>query len=59
MKLFKILFLLFFIPITGYTTVHKHSLENGLKIFVKEDSRAPIVVSQVWYQGGELRRSEW
>ena len=54
MKLFKILFLLFFIPITGYTTVHKHSLENGLKIFVKEDNRAPIVVSQVWYRAGSL-----
>ena len=54
MKLFKILFLLFFIPITGYTTVYKHSLENGLKIFVKEDNRAPIVVSQVWYRAGSL-----
>jgi len=53
-KLFKFLFLLFFIPITGYTTVHKHSLENGLKIFVKEDNRAPIVVSQVWYRAGSL-----
>ena len=54
MKLFKILFLLFFIPITGYTTVYKHSLENGLKIFVKEDNRAPITVSQVWYRAGSL-----
>mgnify|MGYP000019766016 FL=1 len=54
MKLFKFLFLLLFIPITGYTTVHKHSLENGLKIFVKEDNRAPIVVSQVWYRAGSL-----
>ena len=35
-------------------TVHKHKLENGLKIFVKEDGRAPIVVSQVWYRAGSL-----
>lgn len=27
-------------------------LENGLKVIVKEDHRAPIVVSQVWYKVG-------
>ena len=54
MKLFKFLFLLLLFPITGNTTVYKHSLDNGLKIFVKEDDRAPIVVSQVWYRAGSL-----
>ena len=54
MKLFKFFFLLLLIPITGNTIVHKHSLDNGLKIFVKEDDRAPIVVSQVWYRAGSL-----
>tara|TARA_B100001142_G_C14316977_1_gene648839 strand:+ start:132 stop:1493 length:1362 start_codon:yes stop_codon:yes gene_type:complete len=53
-KLFKFFFLLLLIPITGNTIVHKHSLDNGLKIFVKEDDRAPIVVSQVWYRAGSL-----
>ncbi len=53
-KLFKFLFLLLLFPITGNTTVYKHSLDNGLKIFVKEDDRAPIVVSQVWYRAGSL-----
>ena len=27
-------------------------LDNGLKLIVKEDSRAPVVVSQVWYKVG-------
>lgn len=32
--------------------VHEALLENGLKVLVKEDHRAPIVVSQVWYKVG-------
>ena len=32
--------------------VHEYVLENGLKLLVKEDHRAPIVVSQVWYKVG-------
>ncbi len=28
------------------------SLENGLKVIVQEDRRAPVVVSQVWYKVG-------
>jgi len=32
--------------------VHEFSLDNGLQIIVKEDHRAPIVVSQVWYKVG-------
>ena len=27
-------------------------LDNGLKIIVREDHRAPVVVSQVWYRIG-------
>ena len=34
------------------TPVHEYSLKNGLKIIVKEDHRAPVVVSQVWYKVG-------
>ena len=29
-------------------------LANGLKVIVKEDHRAPIVVSQVWYKAGSV-----
>jgi len=32
--------------------VHEYELSNGLKLLVKEDHRAPVVVSQVWYKVG-------
>jgi zinc protease len=32
--------------------VHEFTLENGLKLLIKEDHRAPVVVSQVWYKVG-------
>ncbi len=32
--------------------VHEFQLGNGMKVIVKEDHRAPIVVSQVWYKVG-------
>ena len=32
--------------------VHEYQLDNGLKLLVKEDRRAPVVVSQLWYRIG-------
>lgn len=32
--------------------VHEFKLDNGLKLLVQEDHRAPVVVSQVWYKVG-------
>ena len=32
--------------------VHEFKMKNGMKVLVKEDHRAPIVVSQVWYKVG-------
>lgn len=32
--------------------IHEYLLDNGLKLIVKEDRRAPVVVSQVWYKVG-------
>jgi len=32
--------------------IHEYKLDNGLKLIVKEDHRAPIMVSQVWYKVG-------
>ena len=32
--------------------VHQYQLNNGLKVLVQEDHRAPVVVSQVWYKVG-------
>jgi zinc protease len=32
--------------------VHELKLDNGLKVLVREDHRAPVVVSQIWYKVG-------
>ncbi len=32
--------------------VHEYKLDNGLKLIVKQDRRAPVMVSQVWYKVG-------
>jgi zinc protease len=34
------------------SAVQEFVLENGLKLIVKQDHRAPVVVSQVWYKVG-------
>ena len=31
---------------------HEYSFDNGLKLIVKEDHRAPVLVSQIWYKVG-------
>jgi zinc protease len=33
-------------------SVHEYRLDNGLKLYVKEDHRVPVVVSEVWYKVG-------
>jgi len=33
-------------------TVTEYMLDNGMKLIVKQDHRAPVVVSQVWYKVG-------
>lgn len=37
--------------------VREYALDNGLKILVLEDHRAPVVVSQVWYRVGSSYES--
>lgn len=34
------------------SNVNEYTLENGMKIIVVENNRAPVVVSQVWYKVG-------
>lgn len=34
--------------------VHEHRLANGLKVLVKVDRRAPVVVSMIWYRVGSI-----
>lgn len=51
-RLFAVLF--FLLPLATYATptVQERILDNGLKILVKPDRRAPILTSQIWYRIG-------
>ena len=42
----------FIAPLMAQTTTTEFSLDNGLKVIVREDHRAPVVVSQLWYKVG-------
>lgn len=39
-------------------SVHEKVLDNGLKVLVKPDHRAPVVVSQIWYKVGSSYEPE-
>jgi zinc protease len=43
---------LFAVVSSAKEAVREYTLDNGLKLIVKEDHRAPIMVSQVWYKVG-------
>ncbi len=47
-------FLLCFIGVAyaADSATHEFKLNNGLKLIVREDHRAPVVVAQVWYKVG-------
>ncbi len=36
-------------------TTHEKIFKNGMKVIVKEDHRAPVVISQVWYRVGSAQ----
>ncbi len=45
--------LLFLTPLPAPAgPVHEFTLDNGMEVLVREDHRAPVVVSQVWYRVG-------
>ena len=56
----RLIFVLLTLPLLSFTAVanesrqptHSYTLENGLKVIIREDHRAPVVVSQVWYKVG-------
>lgn len=56
MRSVLLVFSLFFFALahaeTQMPAVQEYQLNNGLKLIVKEDHRAPVVVSQVWYKVG-------
>jgi zinc protease len=41
-------------PVVAMAEIQEFKLNNGMKIIVQEDRRAPVVVSQVWYRAGAL-----
>ena len=46
--------LLLLISSVTQAEVYEKTLSNGLKVIVKEDHRAPVVVQQVWYHVGSM-----
>ena len=47
-----LLIVLSFLSWQSYSQVKEFRLDNGLKVIVKEDNRAPIAVSMLWYNVG-------
>ncbi len=41
-------------PAWAGVPVASTTLANGLRVYVKEDHRAPVVVSQIWYRAGSM-----
>ena len=44
--------LLTLISCQSFSQVQQFTLDNGLKVLVREDHRAPVVVSMIWYNVG-------
>jgi zinc protease len=40
--------------VSSNATVFEKTLSNGLKVIVKEDHRAPVLVQQIWYRAGSM-----
>ena len=51
-KFKQIIGLTLLLPSFVMANVSEYRLDNGLKLIVKEDHRAPVVVSQIWYKVG-------
>ncbi len=52
MRSFGLILLGSVLSLAQASTVQEYQLDNGLRLCVKEDHRAPVVVSQVWYRVG-------
>ena len=46
------IFLILFSSSIWAGNIHEFKLQNGLKLIIKEDHRAPVVFSSVWYKVG-------
>jgi zinc protease len=49
-----IIALLLQISSVAQAEVYEKTLGNGLKVIVKEDHRAPVLVQQIWYRAGSM-----
>jgi zinc protease len=49
-----VLFSAILLSAVAHADVFEKTLSNGLKVVVKEDHRAPVVVQQVWYRAGSI-----
>jgi len=43
------------VPITAQANPFETMLDNGMKVVVREDRRAPSVVHMLWYRSGSRR----
>jgi zinc protease len=50
----RLAFFLLALPVFAQANPYEYKLDNGMKVIVQEDRRAPVVVSQVWYRAGAL-----
>jgi len=50
--------LLLGVSITAQAETVEKTLDNGLKLIVRTDERAPVVVSQLWYRVGSVDESQ-
>jgi zinc protease len=54
-RLLKVIgFLLLMLSVNAHAEVFEKTLSNGLKVIVKEDHRAPVLVQQIWYRAGSM-----
>lgn len=56
-KIFVFILLMMALPsVSGKAgTTHEKTLANGMKVIVKEDHRAAVVISQIWYRVGSAQ----
>lgn len=52
-KFFAVFILfLFVVPVTANSSVKEYMLNNGLKVLITEDHKAPLATFQIWYRVG-------
>ena len=51
-KFYFIFILSVIVPLEAFSNVTSFSLENGMRVVVIEDHRAPVVTHMVWYRAG-------